>query len=68
MLEITIKDVDTGRSLLFHYRRKGDLSYTIDPSPKELLKTFGVYELDDIEEFLRTIADDLDAWYNRIDK
>lgn len=68
MFEITIRDKETGRSVVLEYSKTSDLTYRIEPDPKEaMVKTFGVYQLDDIEEFLCRVAEDLETWYKRID-
>lgn len=68
MFEIIVKDKQTGRSVTLEYSKTSELTYQIHPDPKEaMVKTFGVYQLDDIEEFLCRVAEDLETWYKRID-
>lgn len=68
MFEILIRDKDTGRSVTLEYTKTSELTYRIHPDPKEaMVNTFGVYQLDDIEEFLCRVAEELEAWYKRID-
>jgi len=68
MFEIIIRDKETGRSVVLQYTKTSDLTYHIEPDPKEaMVKTFGLYQLDDLEEFLCRVAEDLENWYARID-
>ncbi len=65
MFELTLRDTKTDRSVTFTYDIRGDVVTTISPDPKqELPSVFGIYELDDIESFLKDMIDEMERFYD----
>lgn len=66
MIELTIRDLDTHRVARFTYDHTGDMLSELQPDPATVLPSmFDIHGLEKVEDFLRALVDEMDAYYSK---